>query len=341
MSPNFIYRLTGTVFIACVLAVTSCSKEGSQLNPDSKTINLRGSVKLTGAPEKYTKKIFMEATSGSKSNAISSTFDRGLENEAMLDSLYRKYQTSTSAKLIPAIFHTEDQFEIGTDKKALVNFGHPKGYGDFFTGYSNKQVWKGFGCILEKQQRLVFHDGFYIGNPEASALEAALNKPATLGLAISSSVDAGKTLNLNVMVGMGQDLNAKAKIAIYLTQDVIVPKQNNVYSKAAGNYDDDLFVPGGYMSRFRMATPTIINYRSNNVVRDVLVSAKGNEIPAQYSTKGAIYSQDFKIDISKYMDDPSRPLKIVAVVYAEDGNGVVKETYNAQMATAGQNQDFD
>lgn len=310
MQSKLVYRLASALLLAGALFVASCSKKDSTPTPGGGDTTRPGGVEM-GAPEKYTKKAIVEEFTGTWCGWCP-------RMPILLDKLHAKYPN-----LVISAFHASDTFDIGKDIRKVIE---------------EKMGVQGYPTsILERTESIDWFDtDDKINYQQAEAIVGkAFSKPAVLGLALNTTV-SGSNLNITVKVGMGQALTvAKAKVLIYVVEDGLVATQTNYYAddrvKGAYEKDPDL----GPLTKL---PAKIAGYEYHHVVRKVLTDAKGDEIPAAYKIKGAIYSKDYTVDISKYK---AAKTQVIAVVYGQDDEGKLADTYNAQVVVAGQSQKFD
>lgn len=310
MQSKFIRCLSGISVVLGIMFVTACSKKDSPGNPgggDSTNPKIE-----TGAPEKYTKKVLIEEFTGAWCGWCP-------RMPILLEKLHAKYPN-----VIISAFHAADTFDIGKDVRTVIE---------------EKLSVQGYPTSkLERLKDLDWYDANNnISFDQADSLvNTFIKKTAVLGLGINSTI-TGNNLNITVKVGMGQALTiAKAKVMVYVLEGGLTgPAQNNYYSndKVKDDYKNDPDL--GPLTKL---AHSITGYTYNHVVRKVLTDAKGDEIPAAYKIKGAVYSKDFTLDISKYK---AANCSIIALVYGQNDEGKLIDTYNSQVVVAGQSQKFD
>ncbi|NML40285.1 Omp28-related outer membrane protein [Chitinophaga sp. G-6-1-13] len=310
MQSKFIRCLSGISVVLGIMFITACSKKDSPGNPGGGDPNNPGIE--TGAPEKYTKKVLIEEFTGAWCGWCP-------RMPVLLEKLHAKYPN-----VIISAFHASDTFDIGRDVRTVIE--EKLGV----QGYPTSK--------LERLKDLDWYDANNnISFAQADALvNTFIKKTAVLGLSINSTI-TGNNLNVTVKVGMGQALNiAKAKVMVYVMEGGLTgPAQNNYYSLDQVKND---YINDPDLGPLTKLAHSITGYTYNHVVRKVLTDAKGDEIPAAYKIKGAVYSKDFTLDISKYK---AANCSIIALVYGQDDEGKLIDTYNSQVVVAGQSQKFD
>ncbi|WP_160716916.1 Omp28-related outer membrane protein [Chitinophaga solisilvae] len=311
MQSKSILRLAGIALLSGFMLMTSCSKKDSTSPGGGGDTTKPGGIE-TGAPETYTKKVLVEEFTGTWCGWCP-------RMPVLLEKLHKKYPN-----LIVTAFHGSDTFDIGKDIRSTIE---------------DKLGVQGYPTSkLERVTDLDWYDknnNINYGQAD-SVVNSFIKKKAVLGLGIISTVN-GSTLNITVKVGMGQALNiAKAKIMVYILEsDLKGPKQTNYYSdpRVIDDYKNDPDL--GPLTKL---PHDITGYTYNHVIRKVLTDARGDEIPATHKIKGAVYSKDYSIDISKYK---AANCQIIALVYGQDDEGKLVENYNSQVVAAGQTQKFD
>ncbi|PSL43057.1 thioredoxin [Chitinophaga niastensis] len=312
MQSKSIHCLSGITLILGIMFITACTKKDNTNPPgggggDSTKPNIE-----TGAPETYTKKVLVEEFTGTWCGWCP-------RMPVLLEKLHQKYPN-----LIVSAFHGIDTFDIGKEVRSVIE---------------DKLGVQGYPTSkLERVTDLDWYDNnnnISFGQAD-SLVNTYMKKAAVLGLGINSTI-SGNILNITVKVGMGQALNiAKAKVMVYVVEDGLTgPRQTNYYSddQVKNDYKND---PD--LGALTLLPHYITGYTYNHVVRKVLTDAKGDEIPAAYKIKGAVFSKDYSIDISKYK---AANCHLIALVYGQDDEGKLVDTFNTQVVVAGQSQKFD
>ncbi|MCW3467284.1 Omp28-related outer membrane protein [Chitinophaga nivalis] len=312
MQPKIIPYLFGACFLFSIFLTSSCSKKDNNNNPTSGDTTRPGGGIEKGAPEKYTKKAVVEEFTGTWCGWCP-------RMPVLLDKLHSKYPN-----LIVTAFHGSDEFSITKDVLKII---------------SDKLGVQGYpSSVLERTAFIDWYDkSDKINFRQAdSTVNTFFAKPAVLGVSLNTAASNGN-LTVTLKVGLGQNLSvSKAKILVYVVEDGLTgAPQANYYAEASvkDDYKDDPDL--GYLTKL----PTkITGYVYNHVIRKVLTDAKGDELPADYKVKGAIYTKQYTVDISKYQ---AAKTHIVALVFGQDDEGKIIENFNAQSVLAGQSQLFD
>lgn len=308
MQSKIIYRIVSMMIVAGTLLIASCSKKDKSPAPVGGGSSDTSKPSAAVAPEKYTKKVIVEEFTGTWCGWCP-------RMPILLDKLHQKFPN-----LIVAALHNNDTFDIGTDIREVIE--------------EKLGVTRYPGCVMERGPKIEWGGAKDYQATEDSVAKA-FSKTAVLGFALNTSI-SGSTLNVTVKVGLGQTLSVpRVKVLLYVLEDGLVATQDNFYAipKYKDTYKDD-----PYLGQLVTSPAKLVGYVHHHVVRKVLTDATGDEIPASSATKGAIYSKDYTVDISKYN---AANLQIVAVAYGEDENGNLLGTYNAQVVKAGQSQQFD
>ncbi|RBL88131.1 Omp28-related outer membrane protein [Chitinophaga flava] len=311
MQSKSIQALSAISLILGIMFITSCSKKDNANGPGGGGDTTKPGIE-TGAPETYTKKVVVEEFTGTWCGWCP-------RMPILLEKLHKKYPN-----LIVTALHASDTFDVGKDIRSAI-----------------EQKLNVQGYPTSKLERVADLDWYDNSNninfvQADSLVNTFMKKKAVLGIAINSAVK-GNTLDITVKVGMGQALNiAKAKIVVYILESGLTgPRQANYYSdpQVINDYKND---PD--LGPLTLLPHYITGYTYNHVIRKVLTDAKGDEIPAAYKAKGAIYSKDYSVDISKYK---TANCQLIALVYGQDDEGKLVDTYNTQVVVAGQSQKFD
>jgi thiol-disulfide isomerase/thioredoxin len=310
MQSKLIYRMAGIALSVGILVTSSCSKKDSSSPSNNGGDSTKPNIEM-GAPDHYTKKAIIEEFTGTWCGWCP-------RMPVLLDKLHKKYPS-----LIVSAFHGSDTFDIGKDIRKVIE---------------DKLSVQGYpSSVLEKSTFIDWYENNKIDFKQAdSIVGAATSQKAVLGLALNTTIN-GSTLNVTVKVGQAQVLNVtKAKLILYIVEDGINgPDQTNYYSdsQVKDDYKND---PD--LGPLTTLPYHISGYTYNHVVRKVLTDAKGDEIPAAYKIKGAVYSKDYTVDVSKYK---VANCQVIALVFGQDDEGKLLGTFNAQIVAAGQSQKFD
>lgn len=155
--------------------------------------------------------------------------------------------------------------------------------------------------------------------PEPNNVNQVISYTATdadAGIALNPVMN-GNNLDVNVQVNFGGDFSsANTKLVVYLLEDGLVYNQTNYTSYYGG-------------------ASTIVGFIHDNVLRAGFTAALGNNIPANESVAGNIYSTSVSMSLPSSISNTNN-LKVVAMVVT-DGNQAI----NSRVADFGEDQSFE
>ncbi len=211
----------------------------------------------------------------------------------------------------PRILYGVDLLEKQTDK-AIVVSTHLFGSDPFITTDGNN---------LAAQQGVSGVPDGYINRtidwtgPQYENVAQVINTieaSSTVGIAISSVI-SNNNISVTVKAGYAQPLTGGAKLTVYLVEDKLFFTQRN--------YSSNLY--GGLAS--------ISNFEYNGVMRKVISSLSGDNIPASGSNNEKTYSLAVPANISNIINT-----RIVAFITNSAG-----EVINVQEAKVGESKAFE
>jgi thiol-disulfide isomerase/thioredoxin len=160
--------------------------------------------------------------------------------------------------------------------------------------------------------------GFIWDDSQFNVLQAELDKPQALGLAINSNV-SGNTLDINVRVGFDMDMTSrKLSLVIYITESNLFADQAN----STGYYGGQDPIP---------------DFEQKHTLRTAINGVYGMHIPESETAANHIYTYNYSGNIPVEVSDINH-CDIVAFVIDEDNQKIL---LNIQQAAIGTNQDFD
>ncbi len=160
--------------------------------------------------------------------------------------------------------------------------------------------------------------GFIWDDSQFSILQAELDKPQPLGLAVNSNV-SGSSLNIDVKVRFDMDFQSKnLNLVIYITENGLYADQAN----STGYYGGQNPIPG---------------FEQKHTLRTAINGLYGLSIPPAETTANNVYTYNYSGNIPAEVSDINN-CEIVVFVIDQDEEG---KLINIQKAPVGINQNFD
>jgi thiol-disulfide isomerase/thioredoxin len=195
-----------------------------------------------------------------------------------------------------------------------VGIHGPSGSGDPYQYVFDPQLRSAFG-VGGVPTVLVNRKSNWDGK-EAS-LDQLTKQRAPVGIAFESSI-SGNTISAKVKVKFDVSTSVPLKLVVVLVEDKLKYNQTNY-------------------GHFNLPNP-IVNFNHQNVLRGAGTDIFGDLIPVDQQTKGNIWQKEITLAANGY--DLANCRLVGYVIYGSnipDRKGVL----NAQIATAGQNKNFD
>lgn len=153
-----------------------------------------------------------------------------------------------------------------------------------------------------------------------------LNKPATTGLAMNSSI-SGRKAHLDVHVGFSAVMTSSYSVHAYLIEDVVTT--GTIYSQA-NNFNN---TPGNQF--YQMGNP-IINYIHRNVMRKMITPVNGSPINPSNLVAGGTEVFSFQVDLMEKSTSNSRFMVMSFIT-----DNLTGEVMNVQMGPLGVLKDWN
>ena len=195
----------------------------------------------------------------------------------------------------------------------------------YYTTYNSQFGISGYPTIILNRKS--------VWNEQTSVLDAALQKWAPLGLAITSSVN-GTDITGTVKVKFNVTTEKEMKIVIAMVENSLVYPQTNYYSP---QYGATPYLYGG--------VSPVNDFQHNVVLRRTSTDLFGDAIPVSAQTKNNIYEVPFTMSLngSVYGGGPyaAIPANCAIIATVIDASASDAGSFNSQYANAGATVNFD
>ena len=156
----------------------------------------------------------------------------------------------------------------------------------------------------------------------ASKVQSELSKSASAGVAIDTEIDGDK-LNILVTTSTLNKLLGTHDLTVYLSENGVIASQRNYCTGDNPGCQDD--------NPANALPDPITDYEHEHVIREVLTSVEGDELPTCATEAGGTFRKMFTVDISGY--EPAN-LEVIAIL--AKSSSIV----NANKVVAGESVDF-
>ncbi len=300
-------QITNLLSLAVIgLALVSCQKESDNtMVPNENGNNRQGSGTIIspviGAPPSaFTQKALVESY-------VSANEGRTPMNDYMLNTVRGTYPN----RIIAANFHSTDKMSSSASDELLG-----------FIGSQPSQI------PATMQNRIPYNGNLFNTSMNwNSNLPATLSSTATAGLAIQSSVSGTNLVNVFLHAGFNTSLSGNYKLVAYLVE-------NNVTGSGQG-FDQANSSNNDPASPFYNMGNPIPNYTHNYVVRQMITSVEGVNIPSSHLVMGGHFRHRVTFDLPPMYNISN--CYIVAYVY----NASNMQVLNAQTARLNTIQNWD